>query len=136
MTRWLVRTTLLVLPFLEACRIFAPASRIEFLVESTAFTAPATVGFTIQNALSEAVTLPRCGDRVIPEIERVSGSQWVNAAAAICPANLSMVPIQLNPGELATGTVHIVQLGHYRLRTGIQTATRSEVIVSRSFTVQ
>lgn len=123
------------LAVLSACGVFGPDQRVEFKLERTGFTAPAIVSFTIRNGLSEPISIPRCGDRVKPEVERLSGGEWVNAAAAICQANLSTVPIQLNPGASVRDSVYLRDLGHYRLRTGIQTFASSDVILSSSFSV-
>jgi hypothetical protein len=100
--------------------------------------ASASVAVSIRNTSDDVVFLPRCGDHALPEIERRRGGAWVNAAAAICPANLPMAPIPLGIGAVLRESVTVTQPGTYRLRLAISRhiAAPPESVVSQAFIVE
>jgi hypothetical protein len=121
---------------LAACQSVSPSP------EPVAFSfqggASSPIAVSVRNISDDVVFLPRCGDHVLPAIERRSGDDWVNAAAAICPANLRMDPIRLDVGAVHQDKVAVTQSGTYPLRLAISrsTAALPEPVVSQSFVVE
>jgi hypothetical protein len=127
---------LLVATALAACQLVAPIqSPVAFAFKVGA---SSTIAVSVRNRSDDVVFLSRCGDHMLPEMERRSGDAWVNAAAAICPAILPMAPISLGIGAVYQDIVTVTQPGTYRLRLAIMrhTTARSESVVSQSFSVE
>jgi len=127
---------ILTIATLAACEIVAPTpDPIAFSFRGGA-SSPIEVSF--RNISDGVVFLPRCGDRVLPAIERRSGGKWVNAAAAICPASLRMDPIRLDVGAVHQDGLPVTQPGTYRLRLAISRspAAQPQPVVSQSFVVE
>jgi hypothetical protein len=102
------------------------------------FAGAATV-FSIRNTGNAVVYLPRCGDHVLPEIERRAEAGWVNAAAAVCPATFRMDPILLEVSAVRTDSVTVIAPGTYRLRLGLSRGSPSspaESVASPSFMIE
>lgn len=129
--RWL-----LAMSALAACQSVVP---IPDLVAFTFQTGRSSaIAVSVRNTSGDVVFLPRCGDHVLSAIERRSGDEWINAAAALCPASLRMDPIRLDVGTVHQDSVALTQPGTYRLRLAIlrQTAAPSESVVSQTFVVE
>ena len=129
--RWVVAISAL-----AACQLVAPSP--ELVAFSFQGGASSPIAVAVRNISDDVVFLPRCGDHVLPAIERRSGGEWVNAAAAICPANLRMDPIRLDVGAVHQDRVTVTQPGTYRLRLAISRspAGLSEPVVSPGFVVE
>lgn len=79
--------------------------------------APAVhVAFTIRNHGPDALSFGRCGTAVAAEVERRAADGWVQASAAVCPAHLPMVPLELPPGAEYESRVPVAEPGRYRIR--------------------
>ena len=94
--------------------------------------------FAIRNTGSQVLFLSRCGDRLLPEIERRTASEWTNVAAAVCPANVRMDPIRLEVGAVLLDSVTVTTVGLYRLRVAVLVGSPSaqpEVVSSPSFAI-
>lgn len=128
---------LLALPTLVGCQGVAPISGpIAFTFENRAHST--IVAVAVHNTGHDVVFLPRCGEHMLPAIERRTGDAWINAAAAICPANERMDPIRLAAGEVHQDTIGVRQPGTYRLRVMILRGSMraaSEPVVSQGFEV-
>jgi hypothetical protein len=99
----------------------------------------AATGFSVRNIGTQVVFVSRCGDHVLPDIERRVGNEWVNAASAICPAIFPMVPIRLEVGAVLRDSVTIQATGTYRLRVAIlvgSPSTGPDIVASPSFVVE
>ena len=122
---------------LTACDSVAPvADPIAFSFRDSAATTVVVV--SIHNTSDDVVFLPRCGEHVLPELERQNGNEWVNAAAGICPAILRMDPIPLAIGAVHHDSVSVMGPGTYRLRLAVlrgNTVAPPEPVVSQSFSV-
>jgi hypothetical protein len=103
-------------PVLFACNSSTvPPGRVQVAIDGAAFEAPTSVLFSIRNETAETIFVSSCGERVLPAIERFRQGQWENAAAAICPAILPMVPAELRSGETLTDSIRIAEPGQYRV---------------------
>lgn len=92
-----------------------PSRSVEVPIEGADFRAPTVVRFSVRNETENVVFVSRCGDHVLPSIERLHAGTWENAAAAICPANLLTVAAELRPGDALSDSVGISEPGEYRL---------------------
>jgi hypothetical protein len=120
------------------CGVTAPRSEPAALDVQGSRTSLAT-GFAVRNIGTQVVFVSRCGDHVLPEIERHVGNEWVNAAAAVCPAVFPMVPIRLEAGVVLRDSVTISVTGTYRLRVAILVGSPSagpEIVASPSFAIE
>lgn len=79
-------------------------------------TGAARVPFVLHNRGTATVRVPRCGDDVTLEVMKAEGSAWAQYGSGICPANLNMVPIAVEPGESVEGTWMVSEPGRFRLR--------------------
>ena len=77
--------------------------------------AAADVQFTVRNNGSTTVALPRCGDVVIPALQRLEAGTWVTVNAGFCPSFALQLPLELAPGEVAQGRTTVSEAGQYRL---------------------
>ena len=128
---------LFVISALTACQPVAPiADPIAFTFQGGANSS--TILVSVRNAGDEAVFLERCGDRMLPAVERRSEDAWVNTAAAICPASLRMDPIRLEAGAVHQESLGKMQPGTYRLVLGISrsSAVPFEFVASQSFAIE
>ena len=91
-----------------------PRLDVTITVQSTS----PVISFTATNRSGAVVYLPRCGDRVSVEVERLKDGSWINAAAAVCLANLRMDPFELAPGASVQSQATVTGPGRFRLRTG------------------
>ena len=93
----------------------------------------ATVAFAVANRGATAVRVTsRCGDRLLPAIERRAGERWATYAGGICPAVLDASPLSLGPGAERVDTVSIADPGQYRLVLGTERAP----VTSEAFRVR
>lgn len=93
----------------------------------------ATVAFTVANRSATAVRVTsRCGDRLVPAIERRMGERWGTYAGGICPAVFDASPLPLGPGAERVDTVAIAEPGEYRLVLG----TARAPVTSEAFRVR
>ena len=131
---------LLATSVIAACQSVASvAGPVAFGFQGGTVSSPIVV--SVRNTGDQVVFLPRCGEHMLPEIERRSEGQWVNAAEAICPAGPRMDPIRLAVGAVYRDSIGVRQAGTYRLRLPIwrRNGSRiapSETVVSQSFAVE
>lgn len=113
------------------CEPTAPtAERVAINIEAAT---TASVTFTVHNTTAGPIFLWRCGDHVQPDVERRVGNEWVNAAAAICPAVYSSTPNPLDAGAVLRDSAFVPGAGVYRLRiatfAGIPSADTTSKLV-------
>lgn len=100
----------------------------------------AEVSFSITNRGGTSVfLLSRCGDRIIPVIDRKESGSWAQYIGAFCQAIYDMSPLELGPGESLHSVSFIHDAGTYRLRIEAGSgpnATTQWTTVSNSFTVK
>ena len=111
---------LLLAAALSACsETSGPRSALLVLLDEVSFE-PATglhVAFGVRNVGSHTEHVPACDGRVNPVLERRRTSDWHPYAGGICLANVSMVPIPIEPGGSLTGSTGAARAepGAYRL---------------------
>lgn len=93
----------------------APSGKVRVDMDTLAFQSPASVRFSVRNGSAETIFVSMCGERVLLAIERFRLGQWENAGAAICPANLMMVPAELRSGETLPDSIRVGEPGQYRV---------------------
>ena len=91
------------------------------------------VRYTVTNPGTASVRITtRCGDELMPAIERKSGNTWRQYSGGACIAIHEMSPISLEPGAQREGVVHIGEPGQYRLVLG----TDGGSLLSSTFTIE
>lgn len=128
----------LLVGLITACSSTAPsAPSVAAVVDVTV--AQHVAVLSVRNPGRAALFLERCGDRVVPEIDRLDDNTWVNASASVCPATMSMIPLSVEPGETHRDSLTINDSGTYRLRLALMradTGTFASNITSAPFTVE
>ena len=91
------------------------------------------LSFSVRNSGPSAIGLSRCGDNLLPELQRRTNGVWLNASAPVCLAIYDTSPLLLEPGETRHGR-HSAR-GHevYRVLLGVY--DRSNV-ASPSFRIE
>jgi hypothetical protein len=109
------------LVFAAACAGIAEPGdlAVEVLVPSTVVLPPsgsAEVPFTINNHSEQSIFLTTCGDQITLTVERFDGNGWVEHSGNICQAFLLSIPLEIQAGGTADGSVGVSGAGRFRLR--------------------
>jgi hypothetical protein len=91
------------------------------------------LSLSVRNSGPSAIGLSRCGDNLLPELQRRTNGVWLNASAPVCLTVYNMSPLLLEPGETRRGRHPVRNRGVYRVLLGVY--GRSSV-VSPSFRIE
>ena len=128
--RYLLLFALLALP---TCReSMDPGTPLLVVLDDVSFQPPAElhVGFTVRNAGSRVDEVGACGDRVSAVLEEKAATKWEPVGGGLCPANLSQVPISIEPGTQIGGTLGLagVHPGTYRVALSYDASGLARVV--------
>ena len=107
--------------FLGGCLLESEPSGSESIVvesDQVVYGPEERVKIKIENRTGKAAFFPRC-DTLVYDLERRQNDGWKRLGGAnICPANLSMVPIELKAGNKREMKFGKSELGKYRFVVG------------------
>jgi hypothetical protein len=135
----LTRLAFLLLVLLPSCSLLLTEAengvelRIDSLEPQPGPEMDYVLSFSVRNSGASAVGLSRCGDNLLPELQRRTNGVWLNASAPVCLTIYDMSPLLLEPGETRRGRHPVRNRGVYRVLLGVY--GRSSV-VSPSFRVE
>jgi hypothetical protein len=93
----------------------------------------ADISYFVRNPGDAPVLLTtRCGERLLPSIERKSPGGWQQYAGGACLGIYDASPVPLGPGERRDDAAQLREAGEFRLVIG----TDRGRVVSQSFTVR
>lgn len=78
------------------------------------------VPFTVTNKGAVSAFLAACGGRILVAIDRREEGRWVQYSGSHCTTELSMDPVELEPGETIPEAGTIRESGEYRFRVGVR----------------
>jgi hypothetical protein len=91
------------------------------------------VSYSVQNLSNVTVDLTsRCGDRLVPAVERRQADRWEQSSGGICLAVFDASPVPLPAGERRDEVTFASDVGEYRLVI----ATDRGPAVSETFVVR
>jgi hypothetical protein len=96
----------------------SPTERTGLVVvspQAESYAAPAAVTVIVRNDTRETIWVSRCGVNLLVAVERQVGVRWENVSDDVCIASTAHVPLTLEPGESAEGSVDVNAPGIYRV---------------------
>ena len=115
----------------------APVPGLEIRPVASAFVRTpagvAEVPYVVLNAGELPVVLvTRCGDRLVPVVQRRERGEWVQHSGGLCLGNMMASPVAVAPGERRNEIAVVAEPGQYRLVLN----TEQGPVASTSFLIQ
>lgn len=112
--------------------VVEPGTGVTVLTDRQAYTAPAEVEGSVVNDRSSSIFVTACASKIGFSVERRSGERdWQEESGVACLAHVSMVPVEIAPGDRGSRVVGIREPGTYRLRTFFTASRSGERLVTQ-----